>query len=108
MILGILRVVYERGIFAEILGNFPMAIEELIEARQLATSGVVVAITVTFVTVVAIFLPHESIRIFFYLLANVRMVFQITLQLGMTLLVFRVIYERWILAKLLGDLPMVV
>src|ERR1700733_200694 len=54
-------VVYERRIFAKLLGDFAVTIKELIEARQFPTSNVVAP---AFVTVEAILVPHERVRMF--------------------------------------------
>src|SRR5258708_29610592 len=78
-----------------------MAVEKLIEASELLTTDVVIACV--FSAVIAIFLPHEIIWIFFYFFAYARMVLQKGLQFRMPLYVILIVHERRIVAELLGD-----
>src|ERR1700722_1918307 len=100
-----LLVIYKRGILAKLFGGFAVAIQELIEARELLAVDVAVPASVAIIltAIVTRLLSHEGVGILLYLLANSRMLLQIGLQLGMVLHVFVVIYEGWILAKLLGS-----
>src|SRR5580692_1353080 len=98
MILYELPIIHERWIFPELLGNFPMAIEEAIEICQFRAVGVAVAIVLT--AVEAIFLLHEGIRVLSQLHTNRGMVLQIGLQRGMVGHKFAVIDKRWVLANL--------
>ena len=57
---------------------------------------------------VALFAVHEGIGVFFDLLAHLRMLLEILLQLAVVLDEFRVVHERWILPKLAGNFGMTV
>src|SRR5260370_38753053 len=83
-----------------------MAVEKLIEARQLLATDVVFACV--FAAVIAIFLPHEIVWVFFDLFAYARMVLQKGLQFRMRLHVFLIVHERRIVTKLLGNFLVVV
>src|SRR5580692_1562161 len=100
MVLHELLVIHQRRILAQLLGGFAVSVQELIEARQFFAVG---AIAIVLAVIVAIFLPHEGVRIFLYLLANCRMLLQIGLKLRMVSDVFLVIHEGRIFAKLLGS-----
>jgi len=94
MVLYELPIIHERRIFPELLGNFPMAIEEVIEICQFRAVGVTVAIV--FAAVQAIFLLHEGIRVLSQLLTNCGMVLQIGLQRGVIAEPrVWVLYARW-------------
>src|ERR1700688_3590834 len=110
-------VVYERGILADLLGYFPMAFRELVEACQFTPASRVVVtseargifikwcavVTRAFLTIIAIFLPQKRVRIFSYLLPKTLVLIQIGLQRGMFLYEFLVVDQRWIFTKLLAD-----
>src|SRR5580658_2882407 len=100
MVLHEFLVIHQRRILAQLLGGFAVSVQELIEARQFFAVG---AIAIVLAVIVAIFLPHEGVRIFLYLLANCRMLLQIGLKLRMVSDVFLVIHEGRIFAKLLGS-----
>src|ERR1700732_1295228 len=100
-----------------------MAAEELAEARQLATAvGITHAvpipavagadsmatITIVLSPVIAIFLPHEGIRVLFELLANFGVALQILLQCRVVLHELPVIDQRRIFSQLFRDLRMAV
>jgi hypothetical protein len=78
-----------------------MAVEKLIEPRQLLTTDVVVSCV--FSAIIAIFLPHEIIGVFFDLFAYGGMVLQKGLQFWSRVHVVAIVYERRIAAKLFGD-----
>src|SRR5882757_11206414 len=78
-----------------------MAVEKLIEASELLAAIVVVACV--FTAVIAIFLPHEIVGVFFDLFAYAGMVLQKGLQFRMRLHVILIVHERWIVTKLLGN-----
>src|SRR5580693_6071991 len=65
MVPDVFLVIHEGRIFAELLGSFTVTIQELIETRELLAIDIAVAIVVT--ATVAIFLPHEGVRILPYL-----------------------------------------
>ena len=83
-----------------------MAVEKLIEPRQLLTTDVVVACV--FTAVIAIFLPHEIVGVFFYLFADAWVVLQKGLQIRMRLEVIAVVHQRRIAAKLLVNILVIV
>ena len=88
------------GFLPKLLGDFAMAIEELIEVDALVAHAFV------FVAIVTGFLMHERFWIFFQLLANGRMLLHEGLQGRMTFDELIVIYERGILSNLFGNLAM--
>ena len=57
-------------------------------------------------SVKALFVPHEGVRISLYLFSNRRMILQVRLKRWVPLQEFPVIYERRIFAELLGDFGM--
>src|SRR5260370_37109911 len=67
MVLDPLAVVDQRRILAQLFGDLPMAVEEPVHVSQLPASRVTIAIsipvTIGLMLVVALFLPHESIRV---------------------------------------------
>src|SRR5579872_980632 len=67
-----------------------------------------VVVSCILMTVKAILLPHEGIWVFPYFFANSRVLLQVGLQRRMLLHKVLVVYERGVLAKLLGDFAMVV
>src|SRR5258706_182926 len=73
-----------------------------------ADSTVTVTVTIVLVPIVAIFLPHEGIRVLLELFADSRMVLQILLQFRMLFDEVLVIDQRRILAELLGNFRMAV
>src|ERR1700693_391735 len=81
-----------------------MAVEKLSETGRLFVRVAVhVVATAVLLTVITVFLPHESIRIFLNLLANLRMVLQVGIKRRMVLRKFSVIHERRVFAKLFGN-----
>src|SRR5437899_11211621 len=88
-----------------------MTVGKTIEALQFSSDRVVVepdVIPTVLAPIEALFLPHESVRVFGYLLAGSRMLLQIFLQCGMVLDKFAVRHQRWISAKLLGNFRMAI
>src|SRR6266404_3670954 len=112
-----------------------MAVRELIKPREFSACSVVVAPSVVviaacevvvvaacavvipahgvviagvFMTVEAVLLPHEGVRVFPYFLANSLVLLQVRLQRRVLLVKFFVVYQRGVLAKLLGDFAMAV
>jgi hypothetical protein len=83
-----------------------MAIEEAIHVGEFASSDVTIANIIA--AIEALLLAHKRIGVFFDLLAHFRMLLEILLQLAMVLDEFRVVYQRWILPKLAGNLGMTV
>src|SRR6266481_1943042 len=106
MVLHELLILYKRWIATKLLGDFPMAVEKLIEPGQFFTPVVVFARLLS--AVIAIFLPHEIVRVFFYLFANAGMILQKGLQFRMPLHVIPIVHERWIVAKLLSNFLVIV
>ena len=94
-----LLVVSERWVTAKPFGNLAMFVEELIELRECAR---------ILSALIAIFLPHEIVGVFFYLFADARMVLQEGLQIRMRLQVIVVVHQRRIVAKLLINILMIV
>ena len=86
-----LLVLYERRIAAKLLGDLAMAIEKLIEPREFSATSVIFASLL--LPVIAIFLPHEVARVFFYLFANAGMILQKGLQLRMPLHVSPIVHK---------------
>src|SRR5207247_312007 len=96
-----------------------MTVKKAIEAGQLAPGSVTIPVAVVIAILVAhvavgimpfeaLFAVHEGIGVFFDLLAHLRMLLEILLQLAVVLDEFRVVHERWILPKLAGNLGMTV
>jgi len=93
-----------------------MTVKEVIEAGQLAPGRVtippvaviivVAPVAVGIMPLLALFAVHEDIGVFLDLLAHLRMLLEILLQLAVVLDEFRVIYQRWMLPKLAGNLGM--
>src|ERR1700758_2934019 len=106
MILQELLVIEQRGILADLLRNFAMLVEKLVEARQLPVCWVQLARIVP--SIIAFFLKHERIRILSQSVADTRVILQVRLQLGMVLQELLVIQQGWVSADLLGDLTMLV
>src|SRR5580658_1021502 len=106
MVLDEFLVIDQRWVFAKLFGGFAVRVQELIEARQLLAFDVAIAIIVT--VLVTSFLAHEGVRISLDLLANSRMILQISLQGGMMLQKILVIYQRGIFANLVGGFGMAV
>ena len=84
MVLHKFPFIQQRRIFTNLFGYFAMSIQEPIEIRQVLAVGVAIVsgrITITQVriAVVAIFLAHERVRILPQLVANSRMILQISL-----------------------------
>jgi hypothetical protein len=102
VLLHIPIIINELRVAPKLLGNFAVAIKELIEVRPL------VALALVLVTIVTGFLMHESVRIFLQLLANVRMLLHERLQRGMIFHEFVVVDERRILPNLFGNLAVAV
>ena len=97
-----------------------MTVKKVIEAGQLAPGrvtispvAVIIVIVVAPVAVgimpfVALFAVLKGIGVFFDLLAHLRMLLEILLQLAVVLDEFRVVHQGWILPKLAGNLGMAV
>ncbi len=96
-----LLVLYERRVAAKLLGNLPMAVEKLIEPGEFFPA--IVLFTRVLSAFIAVFLPHEVARVFFYLFANTGVILQKGLQVRMSLHVILIVHERWIVAKLLSN-----
>src|SRR5260370_38991737 len=101
-----LLVLYERWVAAKLLGDLAMAVEKLIEPREFFTASIVFARVL--LAVIAIFLPHEIVGVFFDLFAYAGMVLQKGLQFRMPLHVIPIVHKRWIVAKLLRNFLVVV
>src|SRR5277367_1955939 len=99
-------VIHQRGVFAKLFGGLAVRVQELIEARQLLT--VDVAIAIVFTPIVARFLTHEGVRLSLDLLAYRRMILQISLQSRMAIHKILVIYQRGIFANVARDFGMAV
>ncbi len=110
MILHEFSIIHERRVLAHLLGDFLMAVHELVEAGELPAGGVAVAIAVTIVLapIKALFLPHEGVRVFPDLFPNFRMLLQILLQRGMLFDELFVVHQRRIPVNLFGDLGMTI
>src|SRR6267154_3683998 len=87
-----LLVFHKRRVAAKLLGDFPVTIEKLIESREFFTSVVFARFLAA---VVAIFLAHEIVRVFFYLLAYAGMILQKGLQFRMLLHVILIVHQLW-------------
>src|ERR1700746_428523 len=99
MTIDVLLVVSERWVAAELLGNFVMVVEEWSNRRECAR---------VLPLLIAIFLPHEIVGVFFYLFAYCRMVLQKGLQVRMRLQVIAVVHQRRFAAKRLVNVLVVV
>src|ERR1700722_2270639 len=111
MVLHEFSSIQQRGILANLFGDFAMFIQEAIELRNIPAIAVAVfAAPITIanlgIAVVAIFLAHERVWILPQLVANSRMVSEKILQRRMALHEFSVVRERRILAHLFGNLTM--
>src|SRR3984885_15307873 len=100
MVTQVLLVVYQGRILAKLFGCFAVGIEKLVKARQFLAVNIAVAIALA--AIVTLLLMHESAWILLYLRAKFRMFPQVRLQRVMVLHEFFVIYQRGILAELLG------
>ena len=94
-----------------------MTVKKVIEAGQLAPGSVTIPVAVVIVVppvavgimpFVALFAVLKGIGVFFDLLAHLRMLLEILLQLAVVLDEFRVVHQGWILPKLPGNLGMAV
>src|ERR1700675_2942152 len=102
MIGQVFVIIGQGRILGELFGDVGMATEEFAE---LAIVGFVVAAhagPAVFMTIVAGFLVHEGVGILFELTADCGMLLQIGLQRRVSFNELRVVYERRILANLLG------
>src|SRR5713226_164404 len=68
----------------------------------------IASVSVAFVVIEAVFLPHECIRILIQSLLDVRMLLQISLQRWMGLQELLIFYQRWIATKLFGGFAVTV
>jgi hypothetical protein len=98
MTLHVVLIVDQLRILAKLLGNFAMAIEELIEVNALFVHALI------FVAIITGFLVHESVWILFQLLANSRMLLHEGLERWMAFYEFIVVHERGVLSNLFGNL----
>jgi len=98
MTLHVVLIVDQLRILAKLLGNFAMAIEELIEVNALFVHALI------FMAIITGFLVHESVWIFFQLLANSRMLLHEGLERWMAFYEFIVVHERGVLSNLFGNL----
>src|ERR1700722_8334585 len=87
-----------------------MAVEKLSETGCLFVRIAVrtVAAAAILLTVIAVFVPHERIRMVLKLLANYRMVLQVGVKRRMIFRKFTVVYERRVFTKLLGNFAVTV
>src|ERR1700722_363258 len=87
-----------------------MAVEKLSETGCLFVRIAVraVAAAAILLTVIAVFVPHESIRMVLKLLADLRMILQVGVKRRMIFRKFTVVYERRGFAKLLGNFAVTV
>ncbi len=98
MTLHVRFIVDQLRILPDLIGDFAMAIEELIEVDALLAHAFV------FAAIITGFLMHERFWIFFQLLANRRVLLHEALQGRVIFGEFIVIYERGILSDLFGNL----
>src|SRR6266436_785925 len=96
-----------RRVLRHLPGDIRMAAEKFSETRHMPVGSFVSALVFTaeflmveasflptvLLTVKAIFLPHEGVRIFLYFLANSRVLLQIRLQRRVLLRKFPVVYQ---------------
>ncbi len=77
-----ISIVQQGRIFANLFGNFTMTIEEPVETRHVSAVAISASVTIAHVriAVVCIFLPHEGVRVLPYLVANSRVVLEVSLQ----------------------------
>src|SRR6516225_1030143 len=117
VVLQKLLVVDERWILTNLLGNFVVAVEELVEARQLTAGNVAVTLVLiavhastvgVLVAVIAVFRAHECIGIFPQFFTDRRVLLHIGLQCRMVLQKLLVVDERWVLTNLIGDFAVAV
>src|SRR5215471_14675137 len=113
MVLQKILVIYERRIFAKLLRDLAVFIQEIIEACQLAASDVVIAardvvVATIFLLVKTVFRLQESIWILLNFLANGRVIAQKVLQSGMGFYEFLIVHKRGILAQLFRNFPMAI
>ncbi len=75
-------VIYERGIFTQLLGDFRMLVEELVHAGEFTMGNIIIAglAVAVFTAIKAVFLMHEDVGIGLELSADLRMLLQILLQ----------------------------
>src|SRR5579859_2720365 len=99
MVLDPLAVVDQRRVLAQLLRDFPMAVEEPVHVPHRPE---------ILAPVVAFLPPHKGVWVLFELLTHFRMLLQILLQSGMLADPVGVADQRRVLAELLGDFRMVV
>src|ERR1700757_793537 len=99
MVFQELLVIEQGWILANLLGDFAMLVEKLVEARQFRSRRF--AGGRVFLAVIAVFRVYEGGWIFLPLLTYAGMIPQIFLQVGMVLQELLVIQQRGILADLL-------
>src|SRR5215470_15587213 len=117
VVLQKLLVVDERWVLTNLLGDFAVAVEELVEARQLpprdvAVTLVTIAVRVSavgaLVTLIPVLRAHERIRIFPQFFTDRGVLLHIGLQCRVVLQKLLVVDERWVLTNLLGDFAVAV
>src|SRR6516162_2646003 len=119
VVLQKLLVVDERWVLTNLLGDFAVAVEELVEAPQLPARDVAVPVTLVLIpvhasavrvlaAVIAVFRAHEGIGIFPQFFTDRRVLLHIGLQCRVVLQKLLVVDERWVLTNLLGDFAVAV
>ncbi len=94
-----LRIVRQGGVFAQLLGDFRMGLQESIEFHHLRPISIAAE---------SVLLPHESIGIVRELLPNFRAILQKHLEFRMAVQKLGIVSQRRIAAKLLGDFLMAI
>src|SRR5207244_4240188 len=102
-----LRVIDQRRIWLQLLGDFRMSIQEPVEVGELLTGNIRAGVTwAVFVVLEALLALHEKARGFLNLFAHPRMAGQEGPQIRMVFHPLRVVDQRRVSLKLLGDLRM--
>jgi len=83
-------------------------ISAVVPPSVVAIKITIASVSVAFVVIEAVFLPHEGIRILIQSLLDVRMLLQISLQRWMGLQELLIFYQRWIATKLFGGFAVTV
>ena len=89
VVLQVIAIIDQRRILAQLVGDIAVAVQELIEARQLF--AVNVSASLVFAPVEALFRVHERVRMQLDLFAHSGMILQKALQLGMLLQVILIV-----------------